>query len=188
MTYTPAWRSAAFGVLLLFFSLGAGGLRAELKPAVLAVVDVQLVMQTAVASRGIQTAIESQREVYAREISNLETKLRTAEQELTQQRSGLSAEEFANRRRVFEQQLAEVQRTVQARKRQLDRAFNEAMSKVRDSLLQTVAEVAREVGATVVLSKQQVVIIEKSIDLTDTVLDRLNKKLPSVSVSVEERE
>jgi Skp family chaperone for outer membrane proteins len=58
------------------------------------------------------------------------------------------------------------------------------MSKVRDTLLQVVADVAGEQKASLVLSKQQVVIVEKSLDLTATVLERLDKKLPSVPVTL----
>jgi Skp family chaperone for outer membrane proteins len=106
------------------------------------------------------------------------------EQELNRQRSALPPDDFGQKRREFEQQVADVQRTVQARKRVLDQAFNESMTKVRDAVLQTVTEVAGEQKATLVLAKQQVVLAEKSLDLTSAVLDRVNRKLPSVSVTV----
>lgn len=173
--------------LIVFFGLmlgAAAGGAAELKPPMIAVVDVQYILQNATATRSIQEAIESQREVYGREITAQEQSLRAAEQDLSQQSRQLSADEFAARRRDFEERLAAVQRTVQERKRQLDRVFNESMGKVREQLLQTVADVARETGATVVLSKQMVVIMERSLDLTETVLQRLNQRLPLVAVDM----
>ena len=157
---------------------------AELPVSVVAVVDVQFILQEAAASRNIQKQLEAQRETYQNEISKQEGRLRTVEQELNRQRSVLSPDEFAQKRREFEQQVADVQRTVQARKRVLDQAFNESMTKVRDTVLQIVTEVAGEQKATLVLAKQQVVLAEKSLDLTSAVLERVNRKLPTVPVTV----
>jgi outer membrane protein len=157
---------------------------AELPASVVAVVDVQLILQESAASKSIQKQLEAQRETYQNEISKQEDRLRAVEQELNHQRSALPPEDFGQKRREFEQQVADVQRTVQARKRVLDQAFNESMTKVRDTVLQTVTEVAGEQKATLVLAKQQVVLAEKSLDLTSAVLERVNKKLPSVPVTV----
>ena len=160
------------------------GVLAELPASVVAVVDVQFILQEAAASKSIQKQLEAQRETYQNEISKQEDRLRAVEQELNHQRANLSPDDFGQKRREFEQQVADVQRTVQARKRVLDQAFNESMTKVRDAVLQTVTEVAGEQKATLVLAKQQVVLAEKSLDLTAAVLERVNKKLPSVPVTV----
>jgi Skp family chaperone for outer membrane proteins len=160
------------------------GALAELPASVVAVVDVQFILQEAAASKSIQKQLEAQRETYQNEISKQEDRLRAVEQELNHQRANLSPDDFAQKRREFEQQVVDVQRTVQARKRVLDQAFNESMTKVRDAVLQTVTEVAGEQKATLVLAKQQVVLAEKSLDLTTAVLERVNKKLPSVPVTV----
>jgi outer membrane protein len=157
---------------------------AELPASVVAVVDVQFILQEAAASKSIQKQLEAQRETYQNEISKQEDRLRAVEQELNRQRSVLSPDEFAQKRREFEQQVADVQRTVQARKRVLDQAFNESMTKVRDTVLQIVTEVAGEQKATLVLAKQQAVLAEKSLDLTSAVLERVNRKLPTVPVTV----
>jgi Skp family chaperone for outer membrane proteins len=157
---------------------------AELPASIVAVVDVQFILQEAAASKNIQKQLEAQRETYQNEISKQEDRLRAVEQELNRQRSVLSPDDFAQKRREFEQQVADVQRTVQARKRILDQVFNESMTKVRDTVLQTVTEVAGEQKATLVLAKQQVVLAEKSLDLTSAVLERVNRKLPTVPVTV----
>jgi|tagenome__1003787_1003787.scaffolds.fasta_scaffold20324486_2 outer membrane protein len=157
---------------------------AELPAVVVAVVDVQFILQEAAASKSIQKQLEAQRDTYQNEISRQEDRLRAVEQELNRQRSALPPDAFGQKRREFEQQVADVQRTVQARKRVLDQAFNDSMAKVRDAVLQIVTEVAGEQKATLVLAKQQVVLAEKSLDLTSAVLDRVNSKLPTVPVTV----
>lgn len=158
--------------------------RAELKAPTIAVVDVQKILQESTAAQGVQKAIEAQRETYQKEISSLEEKLRTAEAELRKQQTILSADAFAGKRRDFEKQVADVQRTVQTRKRALDGALTDSMNQVQKTMVDIITEVAKEQGANVVLARHQVVLVETNLDVTDAVLDRLNKKLPKVAVTI----
>lgn len=155
-----------------------------LQPTVVAVVDVQHLLQNSTAAEGIQQRIEERRQQYAQEMAQQERELRRLEQDLVRARSVLPAEEFAEKRRTFERRVAETQRRFQARKRLLDQTFTDSMRTVRDEILETVSAVAGEVGANVVLLKQQVVVVDKSLDITEDVLIRLNQQLPVVEVEI----
>ncbi|HYG88250.1 MAG TPA: OmpH family outer membrane protein [Azospirillum sp.] len=155
-----------------------------LKAPVVAVVDVQRVMQESTASKGIQKTIESQRDTYQKEIQTLEDKLQNAESELRKQQTVLAPDAFAAKRRDFEKQVADVQRTVQARKRTLDTAFNDAMGHVQKTMLDIVQSIADERGANVVIPRNLLVLFASNLDVTDTVLERLNKQLPAVAVTI----
>ena len=155
-----------------------------LKAPVVAVVDVQRIMQESSASKGIQKAIESQRDSYQKEIQTLEDKLQNAENELRKQQTVLAPDAFAAKRRDFEKQVADVQRTVQARKRTLDTAFNDAMTQVQKTMLDIVQDVSDERGANVVIPRNLLVLFASNLDVTDPVLERLNKQLPTVAVTI----
>lgn len=155
-----------------------------LKAPVVAVVDVQRIMQESSASRGIQKAIESQRDSYQKEIQTLEDKLQNAENELRRQQTILAPDAFAAKRRDFEKQVADVQRTVQARKRTLDTAFNDAMTHVQKTMLEIVQDIADERSANVVIPRNLLVLFASNLDVTDPVLERLNKQLPTVAVTI----
>lgn len=157
---------------------------ATAKAPIIVVVDVQKILQDSTASKGIQQAVESQRDIYQKEISALEDKLRNGEAELRKQQTVLSPDAFANKRRDFEKQVADVQRTVQNRKRALDTALNEAMGQVQKNMVDIIADVARGQSANLVLARHQVVLVDTQLDVTDIVLERLNKKLPTVAVSI----
>jgi outer membrane protein len=191
--FAPAFIAAAVGV----FAISAPAFAADPAPAaaaapsgeklgapVIAAVDIQKIMQDSSASKGIQAAIESQRDQYQKEITSLEEKLRSAEQELRKQQNVLSADALGKKRKEFETQVAEVQRTVQNRKRSLDGGLNDAMSVVQKTMLEIIADVVREKGANVVLARHQFVIVDTKLDITDIVMDRLNAKLPKVSVTI----
>ncbi len=157
---------------------------AELKAPVIAVIDVQKIMQDSAASKGITKSFESLRDSYQKEISALEDKLRKNEDELRKQQTVLSPEALANKRRDFEKQVADVQKTVQNRKRALETSLNEAMAVVHKTMVEVVADISRERGANLVLARQQFVLVDTQLDVTDAVLERVNKKLPQVALNV----
>ncbi|MBM3533699.1 MAG: OmpH family outer membrane protein [Alphaproteobacteria bacterium] len=149
---------------------------------VVVVIDFQEVLRASAAAKSIQQQLERTRATYQEDISKKERDLRSAEQELQQQRAVLAPEAFQQRRRDLETRVADVQREVNAKKRQLDQAFEENMAKVREQLIVIVDEIAKETKANIVISKAAVVIVEKKFDFTSEALTRLDGKLASVKL------
>lgn len=156
----------------------------ELKTPIIAVIDVQKIMQESNASKSVSKAFEALRDTYQKEIAALEDKLRKGEDELRKQQTVLSPEALANKRRDFEKQVAEVQKTVQTRKRVLETTLNEAMAVVHKTMVEVVADISRERGANLVLARQQFVLVDTQLDVTDAVMERVNKKLPQVALNI----
>ena len=88
------------------------------------------------------------------------------------------------RRRELEKRVSDAQQSVQDRRRSLDQGFNTAMQKVNDAMVQVVTEIVQERQYQIVMTKAQVVIVQTHLDITAEVLRRLNRKLPSVAVSI----
>jgi outer membrane protein len=150
--------------------------------AVVAVVDVQKILQDSSAAKHVREQLASKRDGYQKEVTADEQKLRDAEKKLAEERPKLAEADFAKKRKEFEDNVRTVQQKVQDRSKILDTAFNTALGKIREQLGQIVANAASSRGVTLVLDKGQVVVVESSFDLTTTVLDELNKKLPKVDV------
>lgn len=183
-----ACRRIAFGLVLGLGVLSGLPLQVQaanpLPQARIAFIDVQGVLRASEAARTVRDQIEAQRARYQEEISKQERELRAMEQELVQQRSVLAPDAFQQRRQQFEQRVAEIQRAVQARKRQLDEGYAQAMEQVRVALVEIVADIAKERQATAVLSKSAIVLAEKTIDISEDALNRLNQRLTSVTVKL----
>ena len=105
-----------------------------------------------------------------------------ADKEFAKQRSLLTAEAFAEKRREFEREVADVQRLVQERRRELDSASAAALKKVQNALIEVVTSIAEERGFNLVLPSSQVLFFARKIDLTDEVLAKLDERLPDVRV------
>lgn len=149
----------------------------------LAVIDMNEVRRNAAAVKDIRAQVEVFRAAFQAEIKTEEEELRTANQELGRQRAILSPEAFTDERRKFEQRLAGVQRKVQRRKQDLDKALNDAMFEVQKSLNKIVVDLAKENGLTLVLRKEQTVLVASPLNITGVVLERLDKAVPTIKVA-----
>jgi len=73
---------------------------------------------------------------------------------------------------------------VQAKRQALQASGNEAMDKVKNGALEVVADIVKERKAMLVLQKQAVVFESEGMDVTAEAIERLDKKLPSVTVNL----
>jgi len=163
---------------------------APMSNPVIAVVDVQRILDESLAAKSVQKQLENQRSKFQTEIEKEENNLRQAEQDLNKAHDQLTPDAYSDREQQLRQSFLAVERHVQARRKVLDQTFSDSMNAVRASLLGIVNDVAHEHGANLMLIKQQVLWTDKALDVTDEVLARLNAKLPQVTVKMapEEKE
>ncbi len=162
--------------------IAADALAQQIPQTRVAILDYQRILRDSAAAVDIRAQIERQRKIYQEEITKQEQELRAADQELGRQRAILSSEAFTQKRREFEERVAEVQRGVQTRKRELDQAYDYGIKQVQGALVEIIAELAEEHGFNLVLSRQQVVFADTSLNVSDEVLLRLNERLSNVVV------
>ncbi len=171
----------AVGVLRL--SGGAPAVKAqELAPAVIGIVEVQAIMREATAAKSLQEQIEARRTQYQIEISAEEERLRGVEQELARQRSILSPEAYAKRRRDFEGDVAAVQRIVVDRRRELDQAYAGGVRILQIEVTKIIEEIATKKGITLVLPQAQTLYVDKELRISREVLKLLDERLPDVKL------
>jgi outer membrane protein len=177
-------------VLIVLTALGClqpwqdnGAAAQKLPTAVAAVIDYQRILRDAAAARSIRDQIEARRTAYQEEISQEEQRLHEADKAFAKQRSVLTPEAFAEKRREFEQDVAEVQRLVQERRRELDRLSAAALNEVKEALIEIVTNMAEERGFNLVLPSSEVLFFARTLDLTEEVLAALDARLPEVQLS-----
>ncbi|MCB1833510.1 MAG: OmpH family outer membrane protein [Geminicoccaceae bacterium] len=175
--------AAAFAFVWLVLPAPVAGQTVKpLEPAVAAVIDYQRILRDAKAAQSIRAQVEARRKRYQDQIAREEQRLHDEDKALTKQRTLLSAEAYADKRQTFEDDVAEVQRMVQERRRQLDDVSSAALSQVRNMLIEVVGELAEHAGFNVVLPSSGVLLFSPRIDLTEEVLTRLDAKLPDVAL------
>ena len=148
----------------------------------IAVLDVQKILRDSSAVKNIREQVTKYGSSFENEIEKERNEIRAANQELTRQRTILSPDAFAEKRRVFEEKVVGVQRLVQQRQRELDASRNRAMAEVNKAYTEVVAKFAAERNLAVILRKVQTVFTLGNLDVTQEVLSRLNKQLPTVKI------
>ena len=149
-----------------------------------AIIDMQLILRESAAVRAMQSELDQLRTRYQGEIKAMEEEIRRASQDLTRQRSVLSAEAYGKRRQELEREVSSLQRSIKEQRRGLDQLFARGMDQVRQALVEVVKEIAQERGADLVLSKANVVLVRPDLEITETAIERLDRRLPEVSLEL----
>lgn len=173
-----------FLILLAVFTLSFP-LAAQAEQLKIAVVDVEKILNISKAGKSIQQQLRERREGYQKEFSKLEKDLNASEKKLLKAKPDLSVEAFAAKRKEFQTQLLETRKLFQKRRNSLDKGLGTAMSTLRKNIIQVTAEVADEGGYNMILTRDSVVIVEKSMEITKQVLERLDSKVSSIKLDVE---
>ena len=94
----------------------------------------------------------------------------------------LDADAYAEQRKAFEEEVAQIQRQVQERLRQLDDVSAMALAEVREAVIEIVGDLAEVRSFNLVLPSAGVRLFSPQIDITDEVLAALDERLPEVDV------
>ncbi|MEW5726382.1 MAG: OmpH family outer membrane protein, partial [Pseudomonadota bacterium] len=107
--------------------------------------------------------------------------LQKQEMELSKQKAVLGQQAFEERVRGFNEEVAAFQRRYQTALRALEKSTAAAHNQLQKATIEATSEVASEMGAGLVLHKQNVFLHDERMDVTDAVIERVNKRLPSVA-------
>jgi Skp family chaperone for outer membrane proteins len=146
-----------------------------------AVMDVQRILSESKAAVSIQDQLKKKQEDFRKEVSIKERDLAEAQKSLKESK-GMSEADISKKKAEFEKMLLETRKLVKVRQRALELSANSALSKLKGEALKIVAELSDEEGYDIVVSQQNVILADKSLDITNTVLKRLDSSLKTVKL------
>lgn len=178
----PVFAAIAFAALFICFApLSAKAAN----PLSIAIVDVEKILSDAKASKSLQAQIKSKREAFQKEFSAKEKELKASETDLMTEKEKLSAEEFGKKRKAYEEKIIDVRKLFQKRRNSLDTGINKAMTQLRQSIVEATSQIAEGKQYSVVLTRDAVLIADKTLDITPDVLKKLDEIKPDIKLSVE---
>ncbi len=176
-------RNMQFAFFAMFLSLamvvGAGKSFAQIN---IAVVDVERVLAKSKAAKSVQKQIDKKRKSFLVDVKKTEEKLRSDQQDIEEKRADLSKEEFLASIQTFERQRIEARSSIQSKKASLDKGYNEAMNILTKAIFDVCQEIADEDGIDLIITRQNIIVGSKSLDITPKVMERMNKKLPKLTL------
>jgi outer membrane protein len=179
------WARSA--LLLVFVALAATPARAQAPaplPTVVVIADINQIMRDAKSAKDVQSQIDTAMAQFSHQVSTSENELQTMRDALERERNALAPDAFSAKTREYQQRFDALDRTVQARRQALQKSYNDAMTKIENTALKIIAQVAGEHKANMVLTRAAVLFAANDLDITAEVTKRLDTELPSMTVKL----
>lgn len=152
----------------------------------LAVLDIDMIMTKSDAAKKIREKLDAKRAEYQKEVSGEEEDLRSQMEELSKQKTVLSEDEYDKKRNAFEKEVVSAQRDVHDRIKKLEASYAEAMTNLRKEVVKIVAEMSASEDIGMVLARNQVVLVDQSLDITEAVMKAVNEEITDIKVNLPE--
>jgi len=186
---TMKQNTTIFAALIAVFLLGSAPASANAPVVVgtdvnikFGIMDLDGVMRRSAAGEDILKTAHAKRKEYEVQIGKEEQTLKKQKEDIIQRRDKMTELEFESQRKTFEKKAADAFKLVQERRQTLDQGVNQAMKKLREEVLKITAEIARTRGLDAVFSDDSVILAERGFDISDEVLEQLNKRVKKIPV------
>jgi Skp family chaperone for outer membrane proteins len=152
-----------------------------------AIVDIQKILDEAAASKSAAKQVLELKQKYAKESQAKIEELKKSEAQIKSQQKALSQEAFALKVKDFQAKFNEGQKDAMKKKRIVENAYAKALELIRSAVVMVISEISAERKIDLVLAKGQILYARNGVDITDEVLERLDKKLSKVNITVQNK-
>ena len=181
--------------LTALFSFGALGTLAQQADEVdgtkfsierVGIIDLSEVLRQSQATINVRDLLDEKRAEFQEQFAAREVDLLSREKSLKSKRDIMSKEAYEAEVRLFQDEVAKVQREIQQKRKSLDNAFQQAQDKLRNLAIEIVGDIAKERKLDLVANKSNVLVFRNQLDLTKIVLTRLNERTKDARFEVKE--
>lgn len=151
----------------------------------IAVMDSSRIKAEAKPFIAVRELIDKEHVDAHKQILEQETVLREELREI--RTSKLGARKKQEMKQDFDKKLALLEQTVLQKKEKIVRQFEQISSELESALKGIIEKIVKDKGFQVVLNKfiqetQAILYSEKSLDITDEVIEKINKKIPKIQL------
>lgn len=178
-----AIKNTIFTTFLVIFTLFSPVFAQNIaKGTEIAVINIEKISKDAKAVKYIAKKISAKRDKYQKEIAKKEESLKKEKKRIEAKKSILSRDALLKEQEKFFKKVEDLKKLAQKRDKTLKSAYTDSIKKVNEEVSEIVASVAKEQQIHLVLPASQVVFSIESLDITNEVIRRLNKKMTEVKV------
>lgn len=156
----------------------------------IAVVDVEKILVDSKAAQSVKKQVDEKRNDFLADVEKTEKGLRDQQQEIQKTAAALPKEELSTNKdlaakaKQFDEKRAAEKGRLQTKKEKLDQAYSEAMGKLTKAIYDVCQGIADERKLDMIITRQNIIIGNKSLDITAEVLTQLDTKLPTLALDV----
>ncbi len=150
------------------------------------IIDLSEVLRQSQATINVRDLLDEKRAEFQEQFAAREVQLLSREKSLKSKRDIMSKEAYEAEVRLFQDEVAKVQREIQQKRKSLDNAFQQAQDKLRNLAIEIVGDIAKEQKLDLVANRSNVLVFRNQLDLTKIVLARLNERTKDARFEVKE--
>ena len=151
----------------------------------IAIVDLNLILSDTKAAKNATKQFEIIQKNTEDEIIASDKKMLEERNKLIEQQSIIAPEAFELKAKDYENKLQNYQVEKQNKLRKLEGVLQKARNEILENVKPILEELSKELGVTVILEKNSVLLSANNMDLTDDIIKKLNKELPKIKVSLD---
>ena len=151
----------------------------------IAIVDLNLILSESKAAKDATKQFEKIQSDTEAEIIESDKSMLDERNKLIEQQSVIAPEAFEIKAKDYEKKLQNYQSEKQNKLRKLEGTLQNARNVILEEVKPILENLSKELGVTVILEKNSVLLSATNIDITDEVIKKLNKELPKIKVSLD---
>jgi len=168
------------GILILFFFISVPNLvNAEQKTVY---VDMDLIMNNSLGGKSITQQLNKINQSNLKKFKNLEDGLRTEENEIISKKNVISESEYLKKISLLKKNVFEYNQNKKKINGQLTQKKIKAQAALINSITPILADYAKKNDISMVISKQNIIMGQTELDITDDILKLLNKKITNIKL------
>ncbi len=188
-------RSLRHFTLAAIIAFGAIGLSAGLQsasaqtaqpaaamPLVIGILDGDAVLKMSETGKSLRQQYDQKDKAFQADAAKQEDTLRAQMQNLQSQRASLQPQDYEAKQQGIRQQADKLRKDLVAKRKALNQAAEKARSILIQNAQKALQEVAQQKGLTLVIDKSATHLSAPGWDITNEVLQRLNKALPALKM------
>jgi Skp family chaperone for outer membrane proteins len=151
----------------------------------IAIVDLNLILSDSKAAKDATKQFETIQKNTEEEIIASDKTMLEERNKLIEQQSVIAPEAFELKAKDYEKKLQNYQSDKQNKLRNLEGVLQKARNEILEKVKPILEELSKELGVTVILEKNSVLLSATNMDITENVIKKLNKELPKIKVSLD---
>ena len=151
----------------------------------IAIVDLNLILSESKAAKDATKQFEIIQKNTEEEIIKSDKEMLEERNKLIEQQSVIAPEAFELKAKDYEKKLQNYQSEKQNKLRSLEGVLQKARNDILENVKPILEKLSKELGVTVILEKNSVLLSATNMDITDDVIKKLNKELPKIKVSLD---
>ena len=170
-------------ILIISISIIPSLLMAEYPNTSIGVIDINRILSDADAAVNATKQIEKIAIDIENEIKLSDEQIIKEQNSLIESQSIMAPEAFESKRNEYENKVQEYNNERQSKLMKIDELIAISRNEILNAIKPILEEISNEKGITIVLEKTSIMLNAEKMDITNEVLKKLNKSLPTINLS-----